>query len=57
MQPNVLATKLKTELNNLEKQIIIEKINEPKKWCSNLVIIEKDDKTLKLCIDPIDLKK
>jgi len=30
---------------------------EPKEWASNLVIIRKSDKTLRLCIDPSELNK
>ena len=37
---------------DLEKQDIIAKVEEPVAWVSNLVIVEKANKTLRLCLDP-----
>ncbi|KAF0746075.1 Uncharacterized protein FWK35_00029599, partial [Aphis craccivora] len=41
----------------VKKIKIIEKVAEPKKWSSNLVIVQKPDKTLRLCLDPKELNK
>lgn len=39
--PQTLLSKLKVELKKLEKLKIISKVDEPKQWASNLVIVEK----------------
>lgn len=36
---------------------IISKVENPKAWVSNLVIIEKPDGKLRICLDPRDLNK
>lgn len=52
-----LMPKLKNSLDNLIKQKVIESVKEPKNWVSNLVIVEKPNGSLRLCLDPIDLNK
>jgi len=36
---------------------IIDKSEEPSGWQNNLVLIEKPDKSLRMCLDPKDLNK
>lgn len=36
---------------------IIEKVESPTSWCNNLVIVEKPDKSLRLCLDPKELNE
>ena len=36
---------------------IIEEIDEPTEWVSSLVIVEKADGRLRVCLDPSDLNK
>ena len=36
---------------------IIEEIDEPSEWVSSLVIVEKADERLRVCLDPSDLNK
>lgn len=55
--PQALLEQLKIELNILTKTGIVSKVNEPKEWSSNLVIIQKPDKKLRLCLDPRELNK
>ena len=55
--PLTIKDKLKETLDQLEKETIIAKVNEPTDWVSSLVIVEKKDKSLRLCIDPKDLNK
>ena len=55
--PLRLIDKLKETLNDLEKKDIIAKVEEPVTWVSNLVIVEKANKTLRLCLDPPDLNE
>ena len=53
--PLRLRDKLKATLNDLERRDIITKVEEPVDWVSNLVIVEKANNTLRLCLDPPDL--
>ena len=53
--PLRLRDKLKETLDNLETNNIIAK--EPVDWVSNLVIVEKPNSTLRLCLDPPDLNE
>ena len=53
--PLRLRDKLKATLDDLEKKDIITKVEEPVNWVSNLVIVEKANITLRLCLDPPDL--
>ncbi|XP_068675472.1 uncharacterized protein [Montipora foliosa] len=55
--PLRLIDKLKGTLNDLERKDIIAKVEEPVSWVSNLVIVEKANKTLRLCLDPPDLNE
>lgn len=52
-----LLDKLKKELGRLCEDQIISPVNEPTEWISNLTIVEKPDKSLRLCLDPRDLNK
>jgi len=36
---------------------IIQPVDEPLEWVNNIVIIEKPNKTLRICIDPSELNK
>ena len=55
--PFALHNKLKSSLEELIKSDIICKVDEPASWASNLVIVEKPDKTLRICLDPCELNK
>lgn len=55
--PQTMMNKLKTELDTLTKNKIIDKVNEPKEWASNLVIIQKNDGNIRICLDPNELNK
>ena len=55
--PLRLMDTLKGTLNDLERKDIIAKVEEPVSWVSNLVIVEKANKTLRLCLDPPDLNE
>ncbi|CAI6374507.1 unnamed protein product [Macrosiphum euphorbiae] len=50
--PFKIKEKLKNTLETLEKNKIIEKIDKPTEWVNNLVITEKKNGTLKICLDP-----
>ena len=54
--PVPLKAKLKTKIEEMEKQGIIVKETGPTEWISSLVAVQKPRK-LRLCIDPRDLNK
>ena len=47
----------KSELDRLEELQIIRKVQEPTDWVSSLVIVEKPNGKLRVCIDPAHLNK
>ena len=55
--PLSVKSRLKTKLESLEKQKIIAKVDGASEWVNPLVIVEKTDKSLRLCIDPQELNK
>lgn len=55
--PIKLMEKLKELLKTLCSKKIIEKSKEPSEWQNSLVVIEKPDKSLRMCLDPRDLNK
>ncbi len=55
--PVSLKDKLEKELTRLTELNIIRKIEEPTEWVNSLVIIEKANKDLRLCLDPKDLNE
>lgn len=50
--PNALINRLRDKLQSLEDRQIISKVEHPKNFVSNLVIIEKKDGSLRICLDP-----
>ena len=55
--PIALKAKLKAELERLEDLGVIQKVTGPTDWVSNLVIAEKPNGKLRVCIDPQHLNK
>lgn len=55
--PNALRSRLADKLDTLVKHKIIDKVDHPKSFVSNLVIVEKKDGSLRICLDPKDLNK
>ena len=47
-----LSDSLKKELDSMEEQGIIKKVSEHTDWCSSLVVAEKRDGSLRVCLDP-----
>jgi hypothetical protein len=52
-----LQTRLKAKLMDMEKKGVIRKIEQPTDWVNSLVIVEKKDGSLRLCLDPKDLNR
>ena len=55
--PVALKGKLKRELERLQSLGIIEKVIEPTPWVSSLVIVQKPNGQIRVCLDPKDLNK
>ena len=53
----MLRKRLKEELDSMEKEGIIVKVEEPTEWVNSLVIVEKPNGDLRLCLDPRELNK
>ena len=55
--PHSLPDKLKHSLDANLKCGVLQKVDEPTDWVHSLVIVEKKNGTLHLCLDPRDLNK
>jgi RNase H-like domain found in reverse transcriptase/Reverse transcriptase (RNA-dependent DNA polymerase)/Integrase zinc binding domain len=55
--PLAIRDKLKDTLDNMETQKVITKVTKPTDWVNSLVIVEKQNGNLRLCLDPVDLNK
>ena len=55
--PYALKDKVKEELDKMERLKVIEKVTEPTDWVNSLVIAEKPNGKLRLCLDPKDLNE
>lgn len=55
--PNALMKRLEDKLEALVKHKVLARVEHPKSFVSNLVIIEKKDGSLRVCLDPKDLNK
>lgn len=55
--PFALRERLKAELARLEELDVIKKADKPTEWVLPLVIVEKPNKDLRICMDPMDLNQ
>jgi hypothetical protein len=55
--PLKIRDQVKKQLNELENKGIISKVHEPREWLHNIVIVEKSNKSLRICLDPRELNK
>ncbi|CAC5389777.1 unnamed protein product [Mytilus coruscus] len=55
--PIALQERLKSEIERMEKLGIVEKVEHPTEWVSSIVIVEKADGKLRICLDPKDLNR
>ncbi|CAG9836256.1 unnamed protein product [Diabrotica balteata] len=55
--PFSLHDKLKEEFNRMLSTGIIEKVNEASEWINSIVLVEKSNKSLRVCLDPRNLNK
>ena len=55
--PVALRPKLKEELERVKRLDLIEPVNEPSYWVSSLVIVQRPNGSLRVCLDPSDLNQ
>jgi len=55
--PAALHEKLKVTLNNMVKEGIIARVEEPTQWVNSIVVVTKKDGNLRICLDPRELNK
>lgn len=55
--PLTILPRLKKTLKKLTEANVISKIETPTDWVNSLVIVEKKDKSLRLCLDPKELNQ
>ena len=55
--PFALKDQLKTELDRMENIGAITKVTEPTEWVNSIVITEKKNGKVRVCLDPRDLNK
>ncbi|CAE1232164.1 unnamed protein product [Acanthosepion pharaonis] len=52
-----MREKIKAELDKMESQGVIRRIEEPTNWVSSLTYVTKRDNTIRVCLDPRALNK
>lgn len=55
--PLSMTTRVKAELDKMEANHIIERVDQPTEWVNSLVIVEKQDGNIRICLDPRELNK
>ena len=55
--PASLRDKLKDELDKMERAGVIRKVEEPTEWVNLMVVVEKPNGQLRICLDPGNLNK
>lgn len=55
--PFKLHNRLKEELDRMEKLRVVQKVTKPTSWVNSMVIVEKPNKNLRICLDPRNLNQ
>ena len=55
--PHPLRNQLADTLEDMVKQGVLEKVDGPSEWDNSMVVVQKKDGSLRICIDPKDLNK
>jgi hypothetical protein len=55
--PVALEDKVRQELNRMHEMGVIAKCEQPTQWCNNLVVTQKSNGDIRLCLDPRSLNK
>jgi len=53
--PHAIKDQLKKELDNMVETGIVAKVTEPTDWVNSLVVVQKPNGQLRICLDPRDL--
>ena len=53
--PVALRKRVKKALSDMENDGVIRKVDEPTDWVNSMVIVEKPNKKLRICLDPRNL--
>ena len=55
--PILLLSKVKDELERMEKLGLISRIEEPTDWCAGIVVVPKENDRIRICVDLTHLNK
>ena len=55
--PFALRDKLKSELDRMTLLGVIEKVEKPTDWVNSIVVVEKPNGDIRICLDPKDLNR
>ena len=55
--PVALQSKVKAELDRMQSLGVIAKVDEPTDWVNSMVVAEKGNGQIRICLDPRDLNK
>ena len=55
--PLSMIDRVKAELESMEQANIISKVDQPTPWVSSMVVIEKKNGSVRICLDPRELNK
>ena len=55
--PIAMMDPLKRELQRMENLDVIEHVTEPSDWVNSLVVVEKPNGQLRICLDPKHLNR
>ena len=55
--PLTLREKVIEELDRMEELGVIHKVDKPTRWVSSLVVVQKPNGKIRVCLDPRDLNK
>ena len=55
--PVTIRSKVKDELERMERLEVIERVQEPTDWVNSMVTVIKSNGKLRICIDPRDLTR
>ena len=49
--PIPLREKVKSELTRMENLRVISQVDEPTPWCSGMVVVPKNNGSVRICVD------
>lgn len=55
--PISIMDKVQNELDSMEESDIIAKVDQPSQWVNSMVVVEKKNGDVRICLDPRDLNK